>query len=142
MQSSHQAGRRNSHETVGSSAGGSLPVPPMSPRDSKEAHCTLHPRRGNDYSLPLINGTVRTTNGEFQLWAGISRELSRLCTVCSRLACHWVTAALTAMDANRDQFRANLKLPKKDFATIEYLLRRGRRQLELYSAPGIRNISR
>lgn len=46
------------------------------------------------------------------------------------------------MDANRDQFRANLKLPKKDFATIEYLLRRGRRQLELYSAPGIRNISR
>ncbi|KAL1972419.1 hypothetical protein VTN31DRAFT_6833 [Thermomyces dupontii] len=42
----------------------------------------------------------------------------------------------------RDQFRANLKLPKKDFATIEYLLRRGRRQLELYSAPGIRNISR
>jgi succinate dehydrogenase assembly factor 1 len=30
---------------------------------------------------------------------------------------------------------------KKDFGAIEYLLRSGRRKLETYSDPGIRNIS-
>jgi succinate dehydrogenase assembly factor 1 len=29
---------------------------------------------------------------------------------------------------------------KKDFGAIEYLLRKGQRQLEMYAAPGIRNI--
>lgn len=31
---------------------------------------------------------------------------------------------------------------KKDFAAIEYLLRRGRRQLEIYASPGVRNVLR
>jgi succinate dehydrogenase assembly factor 1 len=42
----------------------------------------------------------------------------------------------------RDEFRKNLTVDKKDFAAIEYLLRKGQRQLEMYSSPGIRNIMR
>ncbi|PGH10821.1 hypothetical protein AJ80_07372 [Polytolypa hystricis UAMH7299] len=42
----------------------------------------------------------------------------------------------------RDEFRKNLSISKKDFSTIEYLLRKGKRQLEMYSSPGIRNIVR
>ena len=40
----------------------------------------------------------------------------------------------------RSEFRKNVQLDKKDFAAIEYLLRKGQRQLEIYSAPGITNI--
>lgn len=36
----------------------------------------------------------------------------------------------------------NMALDKKDFSAIEYLLRRGQRQLEIYTSPGIRNILR
>ncbi|EHA19240.1 hypothetical protein CBS63078_10390 [Aspergillus niger] len=40
----------------------------------------------------------------------------------------------------RAEFRKNSSVSKKDFGAIEYLLRKGQRQLEMYSAPGIRNI--
>jgi succinate dehydrogenase assembly factor 1 len=39
------------------------------------------------------------------------------------------------------EFRKQLEVNKKDFATIEHLLRKGHRQLEMYSSPGIRDIS-
>lgn len=42
----------------------------------------------------------------------------------------------------RTEFERNIGLDKKDFAAIEYLLRKGQRQLENYSSPGIRNIMR
>lgn len=42
---------------------------------------------------------------------------------------------------NRQEFRKNADLSKKDFSAIEYLLRKGHRQLETYSSPGIRNIN-
>ncbi|KAF2206026.1 hypothetical protein GQ43DRAFT_406065 [Delitschia confertaspora ATCC 74209] len=42
----------------------------------------------------------------------------------------------------REEFHKNRDLDKKDFGTIEYLLRRGQRQLEMYQDPGITNISR
>lgn len=38
------------------------------------------------------------------------------------------------------EFQKHLSVNKKDFSTVEYLLRKGNRQLELYSSPGIRNI--
>ncbi|KAF2710425.1 hypothetical protein K504DRAFT_466836 [Pleomassaria siparia CBS 279.74] len=41
----------------------------------------------------------------------------------------------------RSEFRHHLAVSKKDFGTIEYLIRKGRRQLEIYEDPGIRNIS-
>lgn len=40
----------------------------------------------------------------------------------------------------RKEFRKYLDVGKKDFGTIEYLLRRGRNQLEAYRDPGIRDI--
>jgi len=40
----------------------------------------------------------------------------------------------------RAEFREHLAVGKKDFATIEHLLRVGRRKLETYSQPGVRNI--
>lgn len=36
----------------------------------------------------------------------------------------------------------NIALDKKDFSAIEYLLRRGQRQLDIYASPGIKNILR
>ena len=40
----------------------------------------------------------------------------------------------------RREFQKGVVLDKKDFSTIEYLLRKGERQLEMYSAPGIKDI--
>ena len=40
----------------------------------------------------------------------------------------------------RAEFQKHLSVNKKDFSTIEYLLQKGNRQLELYATPGIRNI--
>ncbi|KAJ5130157.1 uncharacterized protein N7515_006196 [Penicillium bovifimosum] len=40
----------------------------------------------------------------------------------------------------RSEFQKHLAVNKKDFSAIEYLLRKGNRQLELYADPGIRNI--
>ena len=44
--------------------------------------------------------------------------------------------------ACRSEFNQNTALDKKDFAAIEYLLRKGQRQLENYSSAGIKNIVR
>ncbi|KAG8164790.1 hypothetical protein KVR01_005065 [Diaporthe batatas] len=40
----------------------------------------------------------------------------------------------------RSEFNKNLAIEKRDFAAIEFLLRKGRRQLESYAAPGIKDI--
>ncbi|KAG6013223.1 hypothetical protein E4U43_007429 [Claviceps pusilla] len=40
----------------------------------------------------------------------------------------------------RTEFSRNLSLDKRDFAAIEFLLRKGRRQLDTYSSPGIKDI--
>ncbi|KAF2474626.1 uncharacterized protein BDR25DRAFT_215504 [Lindgomyces ingoldianus] len=42
----------------------------------------------------------------------------------------------------REEFRKHINVDRKDFSTIEYLLRRGHRQLDIYQDPGIRNILR
>lgn len=46
------------------------------------------------------------------------------------------------MSMVRREFKKNTALDKKDFSAIEYLLRKGQRQLEIYSSPGIKNILR
>ncbi|PYH40532.1 succinate dehydrogenase assembly factor 1 [Aspergillus saccharolyticus JOP 1030-1] len=40
----------------------------------------------------------------------------------------------------RTEFQRHVEMSKKDFNAIEYLLRKGHRQLETYSSPEIRNI--
>ncbi|ROW11321.1 hypothetical protein VMCG_00882 [Cytospora schulzeri] len=40
----------------------------------------------------------------------------------------------------RAEFQKYVAIEKRDFAAIEFLLRKGRRQLETYSSPGIKDI--
>ncbi|CRK14077.1 Succinate dehydrogenase assembly factor 1 like protein [Verticillium longisporum] len=40
----------------------------------------------------------------------------------------------------RAEFQKHLAVDKRDFAAIEFLLRKGRRQVEVYSSPGIKDI--
>ncbi|KAL2126332.1 hypothetical protein VTI74DRAFT_1169 [Chaetomium olivicolor] len=40
----------------------------------------------------------------------------------------------------RTEFQKNIKIDKRDFAAIEFLLRKGRRQLEMYASPGVKDI--
>ncbi|KAK7923393.1 Complex 1 LYR [Apiospora marii] len=42
----------------------------------------------------------------------------------------------------RSEMNKSIQIDKRDFAAIEFLLRKGRRQLEVYSAPGITDIHR
>jgi len=49
---------------------------------------------------------------------------------------------LTGCIVSRGEFMKNIALDKKDFSAIEYHLRRGQRQLEIYSSPRITNILR
>ncbi|KAF5004642.1 hypothetical protein FDECE_8880 [Fusarium decemcellulare] len=41
----------------------------------------------------------------------------------------------------RNEFSRNMSIDKRDFAAIEFLLRKGRRQLEVYASPGIKDVS-
>ena len=41
----------------------------------------------------------------------------------------------------RREFDRNLNLDKKDFSAIEFFLRKGDRQLEMYAAPNITNVA-
>lgn len=40
------------------------------------------------------------------------------------------------------EFRKHAGMDKKDFATIEHLLRKGQKQLEIYKSDNVRNIFR
>lgn len=51
-----------------------------------------------------------------------------------------VHACGTTLTECRAEFHKNQAVGKKDFGTIEYLLRRGRRQLETYQDPGIKDL--
>ena len=42
----------------------------------------------------------------------------------------------------REEFEKARNLDKKDFAIIEFLLRKGARQLETYAAPDVRDVRR
>ncbi|OXV12012.1 hypothetical protein Egran_00225 [Elaphomyces granulatus] len=73
--------------------------------------------------------------------SGLQREVLSLYRKCLREVRKKPTnAKVNFREHTRSEFRKYLNVNKKDFATIEYLLRRGYKQLELYSSPGIRNI--
>ena len=40
----------------------------------------------------------------------------------------------------RSEFEKGIHVDKKDFSAIEYLLRKGHRQLDIYASPGIKDI--
>ncbi|KAK3394214.1 complex 1 protein-domain-containing protein [Podospora didyma] len=41
----------------------------------------------------------------------------------------------------RNEFDKNMKVEKKDFAAIEFFLRKGRRQLDMYASPGVKDVA-
>ena len=47
---------------------------------------------------------------------------------------------LTAIPAARAEFEKNAKIDKRDFGAVEFLLRKGRRQLNMYASPGVKDI--
>ncbi|KAG0638501.1 complex 1 protein [Tuber brumale] len=75
--------------------------------------------------------------------SGIQRDVLALYRLCLREAGK-KPKVLTILPAsffrNRENFRAHLNIDRRDFATIEHLLRVGQRKLEVYSQPGIKNI--
>lgn len=74
---------------------------------------------------------------------GRSEQLQELRQVWSHMDAEMLELLyLTGCIVSRGEFMKNIALDKKDFSAIEYLLRRGQRQLEIYSSPRIRNIVR
>jgi succinate dehydrogenase assembly factor 1 len=69
---------------------------------------------------------------------GIKKQFQELCTV----GLHPGISPILPLRLRRPraEFRKHLSVNKKDFGAIEYLLRKGHRQLEMYASPGIRNI--
>ncbi|POS81062.1 hypothetical protein DHEL01_v200529 [Diaporthe helianthi] len=73
--------------------------------------------------------------------SGLQKEVLSLYRQCLRETRKKPDAARKHFQAfARSEFNKNLAIEKRDFAAIEFLLRKGRRQLESYSAPGIKDI--
>lgn len=91
-------------------------------------------------TLPFSSPLALVLAGDTRLLPGIKEQFQELCSVC--LCClsrRSIGALRTEMNA-RAEFQKHLSVNKKDFGAIEYLLRKGHRQLEMYASPGIRNI--
>lgn len=59
-----------------------------------------------------------------------------------QMIAHFIMNNYFLINNSRNEFKINSALDKKDFVAIEYQLRKGLRQLEIYSSPGIKNIIR
>ncbi|KAG0277893.1 hypothetical protein BGZ95_005125 [Linnemannia exigua] len=74
--------------------------------------------------------------------SGLQKDILNLYRQCFR-------AARLKPEANRPhfhafirmQFRKHSDVKQRDFSTIEYLLRTGKRQLKVYSAPSIEDVT-
>jgi succinate dehydrogenase assembly factor 1 len=74
--------------------------------------------------------------------SGLQRDVLSLYRRCLRAARLKPTANRPNFEAfARREFARYISLDKKDFGAIEFLLRKGQKQLEVYEAPGIRNIA-
>ena len=73
--------------------------------------------------------------------SGLQRDVLSLYRRCLRAARLKPVANRPNFEAfTRREFARNLKLDK-NFSTIEFLLRKGQKQLEVYEPPNIRNIA-
>ncbi len=123
---------RSQHEAIWITERSDISLPQMPERSSQKACCErasfLHPK------------LRRTTNhlGHRMFKTTLEATLGRLWMRTYMLKSFYLTDHI----ATRSEFMKNMALDKKDFSAIEYLLRRGQRQLEIYASPGIRNILR
>ncbi|KAI1178814.1 complex 1 protein-domain-containing protein [Nemania sp. FL0916] len=73
--------------------------------------------------------------------SGLQKEVLALYRSCLRASYQKPNATRSHFKAfARAEFEKNITVDKRDFAAIEFLIRKGRRQLEVYSAPGIKDI--
>lgn len=76
-------------------------------------------------------------------YSGLQRDVLSLYRQCLRVARKKPTETRKHFEQfARQEFDKNLSIGKKDFSAIEYMLRKGQRQLEIYKDPGIRDIHR
>ncbi|KAH8657530.1 hypothetical protein BGZ60DRAFT_383722 [Tricladium varicosporioides] len=74
-------------------------------------------------------------------YSGLQKEVLNLYRMCLRESRKKPVTTRSHFEAfARSEFEKSIRLDKKDFGAIEYLLRKGQRQLEMYSQPGIRDI--
>lgn len=74
--------------------------------------------------------------------SGLQREVLSLYRSCLRAARHKPASTRPNFEAfARREFARNISLDKKDFGAIEFLLRKGHKQLEVYEAKNITNIA-
>ncbi|KAL5332887.1 complex 1 protein-domain-containing protein [Aspergillus crustosus] len=95
--------------------------------------------------LHLTNDLVKPVSlKQFQTMArfsGLQREVLSLYRKCLRgIRKKPIESRSNFKSYARTEFEKHIHISKKDFNAIEYLLRKGARQLEMYSSPGIRNI--
>ncbi|KAJ5443876.1 uncharacterized protein N7458_007748 [Penicillium daleae] len=73
--------------------------------------------------------------------SGLQREVLSLYRQCLReVRKKPIDAQSNFKNYARAEFQKHRSVNKKDFSAVEYLLRKGHRQLEMYASPGIRNI--
>ncbi|RKF59648.1 Succinate dehydrogenase assembly factor 1, mitochondrial [Erysiphe neolycopersici] len=77
-------------------------------------------------------------------YSGLQKEVLSLYRECLRVCRKKKPSATRSHfeQFTRSEFEKHLYLNKKEFVAIEYLLRKGRRQLVLYSTPGVSDILR
>ncbi|OAA45534.1 hypothetical protein NOR_03323 [Metarhizium rileyi] len=104
-------GNHHHHASIGSTKGGPGSVPQLPARKSQEARGRLS-----------VNMSRR--KHAKSCWEADGRKSTRA---------HFERFA-------RNEFSRSLGIEKRDFAAIEFLLRKGRRQLDVYSNPGIKDV--
>jgi succinate dehydrogenase assembly factor 1 len=73
--------------------------------------------------------------------SGLQRDVLSLYRRCLRAARSKPEATRSNFERYaRHEFERNTMLDKKDFGTIEFMLRKGQRQLEIYQAKGVTNV--
>ncbi|KAG4441333.1 hypothetical protein IFR05_003196 [Cadophora sp. M221] len=72
--------------------------------------------------------------------SGLQRDVLSLYRKCLRVSRTKGEARLHFEKYARTEFEKAIALDKKDFSAIEYLMRRGQRQIDMYSSPGIKDI--
>ncbi|KAL1895861.1 hypothetical protein Sste5346_004958 [Sporothrix stenoceras] len=73
--------------------------------------------------------------------SGLQREVLSLYRSCLRASRQKPEASRPHFEAYaRTEFAKNKGLNKKDFGAIEFLLRKGKRQLDVMSEPGIKDV--
>ncbi|KAK3335390.1 complex 1 protein-domain-containing protein [Cercophora scortea] len=73
--------------------------------------------------------------------SGLQREVLSLYRQCLR-ECRKKPQATQAHFRTfaRREFEKNIQLDKRDFSAIEFFLRKGRRQMEMYASPGVKDV--